>query len=319
MPCYHPLRAFRDAEGIRFVAAATLSNLKLPCGQCIGCRLERSRQWAARCMHEASLHRHNCFVTLTYNNENLPQYGSLTKHDHQKFLKRLRKALVKGARDTALSRTSPYLHADMGLRPIPQLRYYMAGEYGSQLQRPHYHFCLFGIDFNDKKYLRTTAAGSKIYRSPELERLWPYGFSTIGALTFESAAYTARYVMKKINGKNQKQHYEKINPDTGEIITIQPEYNEMSRRSGIGLDWITKYTADVYNALPGKIIVRGKTANTPRYYDKQLKTWDPEKYDILKDTRRRESWDRANDNTPKRLATREAVTLAKISQLKRSI
>lgn len=271
-------------------------------------------------MHEAQMHKYNCFVTITYAPEHLPPHGSLIKSDHQKFLKRLRKALGRGTILTDSSAlTPPSNNADMGRRPIPRLKYYMAGEYGEKLQRPHYHFCLFGIDFQDKKYWQKTPAGSRIYRSPTLEKLWPFGHSTVGELTFESAAYTARYVMKKINGKMKKNHYEKIDIDTGEIINIQPEYNEMSRAQGIGKTWITKYAADAYTALPGQVIVRGKTANTPRYYDKQLKTWDPQRYELLIDERTKSGRKRAADNTPSRLKVREAVTQAKIHQLKRTI
>jgi hypothetical protein len=322
MPCYYPQKAIRDTNGVRFVGPHALYNIKLACGQCIGCRLERSRQWAARCIHEASQHRHNCFITITYAPEHLPPYGSLDKRDHQKFLKRLRKALIKGgAFHRSHTTPSPSNNTVMGLHPIPPptLRYYMAGEYGERLHRPHYHFCLFGIDFSDKKYWQTTPAGSKIYRSPTLEKLWPYGHSTVGALTFESAAYTARYVMKKINGQKQKTHYEKIDHETGEIINLQPEYNEMSRAQGIGKTWIEKYAADAYNALPGKIIIRGKTSNTPRYYDKQLKRWDKDKYDIIIHHRKTEGSKQAQDNTPRRLAVKEQVAHAKIGKLLRTI
>lgn len=319
MACYSPLKAWRDSDGIRFVAARTMHNLKIACGQCIGCRLERSRQWAVRCMHEAQMHKHNCFVTVTYAPEHLPPGGTLVKDDHQRFMKRLRKSLCKKRDANAASPFLTSLHADTGLRPVPQLRYYMAGEYGAKLQRPHYHFCLFGIDFADKKYWQRTPAGSRIYRSPELERLWPYGHSTVGALTFESAAYTARYVMKKINGQKQKQHYEKLDLETGEIKTIEPEYNEMSRAQGIGLAWLNKYAADAYEALPGKVLIRGKEANTPRYYDKQLEKWDPAKYELIKEHRELEGRKHHADQTPARLKVRQQVTEAKLNHLKRTI
>lgn len=264
-------------------------------------------------MHEASLHKHNSFITLTYAPEHLPRNGSLTKRDHQLFLKRLRKALGNKTGAFHHSATSTETqHAVI-------LRYYMCGEYGQQLGRPHYHFCLFGIQFADLKYWRTTPAGSKIYRSTTLEKLWPYGFSTVGELTFESAAYTARYVMKKINGKQKEKHYEKIDKETGEIHTIQPEYNEMSRAQGIGKGWIEKYTADVYQALPGKIIVNGKLGNSPRYYDKHLENTDPDRYEIIREHRQREGRKHLHDNTPRRRAAKEIVTLATLKQLKRNI
>lgn len=342
MPCYHPLRALRDSDGIRFVASKEAYNLKLPCGQCIGCRLERSRQSAVRCMHEARMHRANCFLTLTIAPEHMPELaprGSLDKRHHQLFLKRFRRHIERHSESSPanppvgggrIPTTTATESEPEGAPAAPEeapvtagaqnrIRYYMCGEYGAKLHRPHYHFCIFGFQFPDLKYWGKTTAGSKIYRSPTLEKLWPYGHSTVGALTFESAAYTARYVMKKINGKKQKEHYERIDPETGEIYQLLPEYTEASRRPGIGRSWIEKYTADVYDALPGKVIIRGKEANAPRYYDKQLEKWDPEKYELIKEHRIHEGRQHAADNTRARLAVRELVAEAKISHLKRTI
>ena len=71
--------------------------IQVPCGQCAGRRLDQSKQWALRCVHEAQVHDENCFITLTYNNENLPKDGSLNKRDFQLFMKRLIKEMeVKG-------------------------------------------------------------------------------------------------------------------------------------------------------------------------------------------------------------------------------
>lgn len=323
MPCYHPVRAIRDSDGVRFVAAKMAYTMKLPCGQCIGCRLEQSRQKAVRCMHEASLHRQNCFITVTIAPEHMRElapHGSLDKRHHQLFLKRLlshrRREQLRRA---AARRPSIDGSQNLPIEKNPKQRFYMCGEYGEQLHRPHYHFCIFGYDFEDKKYWGKTKAGSAIYRSATLEKLWPYGHSTVGELTFESAAYTARYCTKKITGKKQKQHYEKIDPTTGEIINLLPEYNEMSRRPGIAKAWIDKYTADVYRALPGKVIVRGKEANAPRYYDKQLEKYDPEKYELIKLNRVKNGRKHAADGTRARLAVRETVARARISSLKRTI
>lgn len=273
-------------------------------------------------MHEAKEHKHNAFLTLTLNDENLfkkylrghkqtgePLYsGSLHKRQLQLFMKRLRKALGKG---------KPGLYVPPG-QP-PNIKYYAGGEYGEQFGRPHYHVCLFGTDFNDKKYLRQSPTGEKLYRSPTLEQLWPMGFSTIGAVTFESAAYVARYIMKKQNGKNQKQHYEKLDLETGEIIDLQPEYNDMSRAEGIGKSWLKKYTADVYGTGLGKVIIRGKQSNAPRYYDKQFKKTNPHEYADLKLNREMETRAKWYENTHERLRVREQVAEAQIKQLKRKL
>ena len=336
MPCFKPLTAYRTDHGeITFAERGAIhSTVILACGQCIGCRLERSRQWAVRCMHEAQMHKFNSFLTLTYADEYLPNRytlgwktnsepiysGTLSKVDHQKFIKRLRKAL---GRVKSSSTSSPYLTtlATNAVRPCgpvsAKVRYYLGAEYGTQYGRPHYHICLFGVDFADKKYWMKTPAGSRIYRSPELERLWPFGHSTVGVLNFESAAYTARYVMKKITGDRKEKAYERLDRETGEIIRIEPEYNEPSRRPGIGLSWLEKYTADVYPK--GKVIVRGKEANPPRYYDKQIAKWDPDVYELIQHDRHIEGSKRWEDQTDARLKVREEVQAAKLRQLKRNI
>ena len=147
MTCYHPLTAYWaiSKNGDRSItfdinkSCGSGAVIKLPCGQCVGCRLERSRQWAVRCMHEASLYKRNCFITLTYSNEYLPPNMSLVKSDFQKFMKRLRK------------------------RCGSSVRYYYCGEYGENFGRPHYHAILFGFDFKDKVYWRQNTNGDRCY------------------------------------------------------------------------------------------------------------------------------------------------------------
>lgn len=150
-------------------------SLSLPCGQCIGCRLEYSRQWAIRCMHESTLHDQSCFITLTYSDDNLPEHGTLILRDFQLFMKRLRFEFSN-----------------------VKIRFYHCGEYGEKFGRPHYHALLFGIDFEaDRTLYSQSKQGSKLYVSDTLNKLWNKGFATIGNITFESAAYVARYVVKK--------------------------------------------------------------------------------------------------------------------------
>ena len=196
MPCYYPMDAWRNRNAaekrlILTYNAKTCDSvypaLQVPCGQCAGCRLKKSMEWAARCIHEASLHEENCFITVTYDDAHLPPLGSLRLEDFQKFLKRYRKLVKK----------------ETGR----EFRIYYCGEYGDRLGRPHYHACIFGHDFLDKKH----------WRSPTLEKLWSLGNSEIGSVTFESAAYVARYIMKKQNGKKAQRHYTVYDPDTGEI------------------------------------------------------------------------------------------------------
>lgn len=298
---------------------------QLACGQCIGCRLEYSRQWAIRCMHEAQLYEHNAYITLTVNEEHLELFpgGSLEYRPFQLFMKRLRKHFerndptskeepTKGTPLCTLSTT------ENRFLKIPQnrIRFYMSGEYGEQNARPHYHALLFNINFTDKIYLSKTPSGQKLYTSATLQKLWPYGFSSIGNVTFESAAYVARYVMKKITGQKQQKHYENIN-EHGEVQIKKTEFSNMSRRPGIGIPWITKYTADVYPA--GEVVVNGKLVRPPKAYDQHYKIKNPKKYLQLIERRQAQALEKLEDNTNQRLEAKEAVKRAQLAQLKRKI
>lgn len=295
MPCYHPLKAIRDSDGVRILPSdARLYTMLLPCGQCIGCRLERSRQWAVRCMHEVSLHEHNCFITLTYNDANLPRDLSLDYGHFQLFMKRLRKHVAP-----------------------KRVRFYMCGEYGGDFGRPHFHAMLFGTDFDDKVLHAKTGSGSYIYRSKTLESLWTFGFSSIGDATFETAAYVARYVMKKVTGKAAKGHYEIVDCESGEISDRTPEFNRMSLKPGIGGAWFDKFSADVYPH--DFVVVNGVTAKPPRYYDRLLKRIDADVYDEIVEQRMLDMGEKWRDNTRARLAVKETVTKARLAKFRRDL
>ena len=294
MVCYHPLKAWRSQEGgVTFsVSNAWVDKpITLPCGQCVGCRLERSRQWAVRCMHEAQCHEQNCFITLTYSPENEPQDRGLHKRDHQLFLKRLRKR---------------YTH---------RIRYYLCGEYGAKYGRPHYHACLFGHDFKDKRPWRRIG-DNVLYRSEELESLWTVGYSSVGALTFQSAAYVARYIMKKVTGNAAEDHYSWVDDD-GVVNSVQPEYTAMSRRPGIGSQWLDKFGTDVYPS--DFVLINGKRARPPRYYDARWELTNPKELQEVKRERRRKAKDREEDLTPERLRVREYVQKRRLDKLGESI
>lgn len=299
MSCYNPIRAYQCADGeVVFVELRkydTVRTLYLPCGGCVGCRLERSKQWASRCIHEASLQEKNCFITTTYRDDQLPSGNSLNYRDWQLFMKRLRKKYAQQEK----------------------IRFYMCGEYGEKFDRPHYHACLFGIDFEDKKYFKKTEKGHSLYTSEILEEVWGKGHCLIGQLTYETAAYTARYIMKKINGQLQKEHYEKIDKETGEITNRTPEFNKMSLKPGIGAGWLEKYKNDAYPE--GEIIINGKKTRTPRYYDKKYKKTDPDNYEVMQWEREKRGIEQQWNNTETRLKIREEVTIASIRHLKREI
>lgn len=288
-------------------------------------------------MHEAKQHEHNCWITLTYDDKHLPfKYytgivhprtgkkiysGSLDKTHVQKFYRRTRKALGRiNTMDNDRILFSHYTHtADMGLRPIPLLRYYYGGEYGEKYNRPHYHVCLFGIDFRDKKLIETSREGFKYYESATLAKLWTAGRHTLTALSWETAAYTARYIMKKITGEKQKEHYKKIDIETGEIINVQPEFNDMSRRPGIGHHWLHKWHKDVYKQETSSVRVRGNLTQPPRYYDKQYKKLNRDHYEHLKRNRYLDALQNWENQTTERLLAEEIITTRKIQTLKQKL
>lgn len=290
MPCYKPLKAWVSDEpndNGKFPLTWDIRRanphagiVDVPCGQCIGCKLERSRQWAIRCVHEASLYDQNCFITLTYDEVNVPVNGSLIKSDFQKFMKRLRKRIGS------------------------KVRFFHCGEYGEKNSRPHYHACLFGYDFPDKE-LWSVRGDVKLYRSASLEDLWRFGISTVGDVNFNSAAYVARYVTKKVTGDPAEAHYK------GRV----PEYVTMSRRPGIAYDWYKKFSSDVY---PDDFVVirDGVKCRPPKYYDALYDLDDSESHDILKAKRKERAVNNPH-NAWKRLKVREKLKWLKLKQLRR--
>lgn len=291
MACYNPLKAW-TVEGVTTATgkmaisfreppenvqeAPGFKWLQIPCGKCIGCRMDYSKQWAARMVEEATLYPNNAFLTLTYNNEHLPysrtvdtKTGELTenhplvKSHVVKFIKRLRE---KVERTTGA-----------------KLRYFACGEYGAKYGRPHYHMAVFNLDatqWGDIKLIGNNHQGDALFSSKEIERLWGKGFVTIGELTPQSAAYIARYMLKKQKGPDKKIWYEKAG--------LVQEYTSCSRKPGLGIEWYesnkeTVYQNDcVYMPQRNKKPLRVKT---PRYYDKLLEKENPEKLKRIKEAR----------------------------------
>ena len=316
MPCFSPLTGYKDTSGrLVFKSTGTVSSMKVPCGQCIGCRIDRTRAWAMRCVHESKKHNHNSFITLTYAPRHLPHGGNLQIKDFQDFMKRLRKPLPP--------RSVSFFHCgEYGDDPsdITHLSRSVITPRGTVLGRPHYHALLFGIDFLDKTPWKKSHTGDQIYRSEALDKLWGKGHASVGAVTEQTAAYTAGYIFKKINGDLAEDHYTCL-LDEGGFIQLQPEYITMSRRPAVGADWIATYADEVY--WSDQVIFRGHPTKPPRFYDKQLKKENPSLYDLTKndstfkrldaDTKQKEN------NRPQRLKVRATVTRAKISTFKRNL
>lgn len=269
--------------------------LALPCGKCIGCRIQRSRSWAARCWHEAQFYEHNCFLTLTYAPEHLPRgkHGKciLRISDYQSFMKRFRIYLDRHHYHT-------------------KIRFFHCGEFGSKRGRSHYHSLIFGFDFPDKEFYKFNKLGQPLYRSPTLDKLWGKGICIIGELTYQSAGYVARYCMKKEYGNKSDR-----GPGRSEYIT-------MSNRPGIGYRWFNKFKHQLLGV--GFVLVPGKDkkwikTEIPRYYLRKLKN-DlnfMEEYDSFVYRKQCRAASRYEEYTEERLQVKEAVLLSRLGQLKR--
>lgn len=304
MSCYHPLKAYRSLEvhpttgkrGITFNATKALvegSLFKLPCGQCMGCRVDRSREWAIRCAHEAKMCELSCFITLTYDNENVPQDYSVKKRDWQLFMKRLRKAGGAG------------------------IRFQGIGEYSdAPALRPHYHAVVFNWDFPDKKFWRETDGGHRTYKSEMLDELWPFGLHELGSVTPQSAGYVSRYSLKKITGDRADDHYSRVSPMDGQVYRVEPEFVTRSLKPGLGSAWFDRFASD---AFPSDfLIVDGRPVKPPAYYLRKL---SEDRQAPIKRARKRASVQptaKANA-TAERLRVREQVHEARMKRLVRTL
>lgn len=330
MTCYHPITMYRVRNGKNPVTGAwplttspklgyTDKPVQVPCGQCIGCRLEYARQWTDRCekelMHpylplipelekvqagakvqQLEYRKESCFLTLTYDNEHLPDDKGLNKSDLQKFWKRFRKA-----------------------HPLVRIRYLACGEYGDQLGRPHYHAIVFGYSFNGVEPWCKNELGQYTYVCKELSELWPLGLATVtNDVSRELIGYVARYVVKKVNGDMSIAHY--TDPETG--VIRQKEFLVMSRRPGIGETWIRENAAEVV-AHGNTILSNGHLAPLPRYFENKVLQIADETTtkELLTNKERRAIMARkkVEDNTPDRLGDREEIKLRRASLLSRKL
>ncbi len=321
---YHPLKAWehttkKTANGKAVIGWMTepapsergvWKRIELPCGQCIGCRLDYSRNWATRCILESKQWQHNQFVTLTYSPETVPtnitvdtetgeveELLTLNKPDLQKFMKDLRR------------------YYDYHFKH-QNIRFYRCGEYGDKYKRPHYHLIIFNLPVPDLKYYFTNKEFQPVYTSEILSKIWGKGIVTIGAVTYQSAAYVARYILKKQTGE-QEYLYE----------GREPEFTEMSRRPGIAADWYKNHKDQIYKNDEVIIISRMNKAiskKPPKYFDKLYDQIEPEKLSDVKKARRERAImnrERKQFNTTlspdAQLRVQERNQIAKANTLKR--
>lgn len=345
MTCYYPIRAYilsdQKTENGKAVIVFDLGSITgesekidLPCGRCIGCKLDKSRDWATRCIHEAQIQDqlcyYNSFITLTFDDEH--NKITLVKDMFPKFIKRLRKWHSK-FRYNPLK--GEWYERPKDCKPHP-IRYFQCGEYGETCRecdkpvklcqcdvfkpgpgRPHHHACIFGWNWPDKVLTEVSENGMCYYESEQLAKLWTFGRHIIGELTWESAAYVARYCCKKITGEAAEKHYQKLDRESGEILQLVPEFVTMSRRPGIGQQWFEKYGGTVHTN--DSITHEGRSLKVPKYYDRKCEQADKEVISRVKELRIERMSRHADDNTLLRLRSREKVKKRQCKILERNL
>lgn len=252
--------------------------VEIPCNHCIDCKLKYSREWANRMMMELAYYEPSeCwFLTLTYDDDHLPIpindetgeiyeskifKGTLSLEDLQKFWKRLRENIYR----------------EYGIRK--RIRYYACGEYGGTTHRSHYHAILYGCPFVDVVPWVKSKSGNMLYTSKFLSDTWGKGIVTLSPVTWNTCAYTARYVLKKAGGLTKQEYIDNY---------AKPEFVVMSRRPGIGRDFYEDHKKHIYEF--DEIILKGDKvpirAKPPKYFDSLYEAEDPEAYANIKDQRK---------------------------------
>lgn len=255
----------------------------IPCRRCTECRLAYSREWAARCMLENFQHEQSWFLTLTYEPATIPTLnletgelyrGGIQEVKDNKIL--IANTLYKDDPQAFIKRLRRHVEYHTG----EKIRYYMCGEYGSTTKRPHYHMIVFNLNLKESDLIlyKINKEHQPLYQCPWIEKIWGHGFITVGAVTWNSCAYVARYIMKKVKGPDAKEYYH--------MVGRTPEYTQMSLKPGIGTEYYNLNKEQIYKF--DKIILPGKKAQTirpPKYFDKLYDIEEPEKMAAIKTAR----------------------------------
>lgn len=277
MACYHPIEMWDntrystdpEALDVSFVPEFASSELMrrqgrrllLPCRHCVGCRLDKSREWANRIIMEQPYHKDSLFLTLTYDDAHLPPaypvnpatgeilsvHSTLVKSDLQKFWKRVRKNSGQ------------------------KISYFASGEYGSTTYRPHYHALIFGLHLDDLEVINHGFDGTPYYTSEFISKCWPFGMHIIGDVTWKSAAYVARYTMKKATHGYTKEYYE--------VAGIESEFQAISSKPAIGRRFYDDHPHLFdYRNFSVSTPQGGRIMYPPEYFRKLYKAQYPKEY-----------------------------------------
>lgn len=298
MKCHSPLSAYlAESGGLVFHPMAKhgdAKEIKIPCRQCLACRLNHASQWQTRLVHESKLHEHSIFLTLTYDEQNLPEHGTLVTEHLQQFFKTLRKAI----------------------HPI-KIRYFACGEYGDTTRRAHYHAIVFGWEPTDGILHTASHDGSPLYTSKFLSTKWRYGHHLYSRTSPETMGYVARYSVKKQKGASGKAVYKHIDDETGELTNIKPPFAIMSLKPGIGFNYMDKFKDDYFRT--SSTIVSGKRKPLPNAYIRKLKRIDPDWHMDFSDRGQEFANEHKEDYTFRRMADAEKVLKASVQSLKRKL
>lgn len=254
----------------------------IPCGKCIGCRLEYSRDWATKGCLEAESYSENWFLTITYDQDHLPEAGELIdpktgeelgknpfgtlEPEHMKlFLKRLRMYYER-----------KYNHKG--------IRYMMCGEYGDEGSRPHYHAIMYNLPLKEIIFHEYNENHEALYRCPELEKIWGKGLIVAANVNWNTCAYVARYITKKVGLPTEQQYYD--------CLGVKPEFFRMSRKPGIGRTYFEAHKNEIYKKDCLTITKYGggkMKVKPPKYYDKLYDSINKKEFEELKAKRRKVS------------------------------
>lgn len=259
----------KDSPAVDLETGELLStSVVLPCGQCLECRTSYAAHWADRILLEAQFHEQSYFVTLTYDEDHVPLHVakdgevvmSLEPKELQDFIKRLRDHCRYNGK--------------------PTIRYYAVGEYGSLHHRPHYHLIIFGLILDDLRVIGRNKTGRVLHSSEFVEDCWKFGRVEVDHMTWEAAAYCARYCVKKL-GKKETGFYE----DHG----LVPEFTRCSRDPAIGAKYLEGNMERIY--LSDEIIIPTgdgmRKVKPPKYFDKKYDDVYPEGFAKVKENRKK--------------------------------
>lgn len=280
---------------------------RIPCGKCIGCRLDYSREWANRGYLEALQYEQNWFITLTYDEDHIyvPEFvetdegiafteeeyddewaGCLVPKDLELFLKNLRQIMKREYDQEGI-------------------RYMACGEYGSELRRPHYHLIVFNLNLPSETFYEPHIKPSKgvMYKNTIIDRAWgKKGICEVEEANWENIAYTARYITKKQKGKESSTIY----AIQGEI----PEFFRVSNRPGIAWQYYEDHKQKIYETDQIMIVKKKgvEYIKPPRYFDRLLEKENP---DLMKKVKQK----RKQDGIWAARTKDQSTSLSRIEQL----